>query len=80
MILTYRASEIKTRQAERVCLGQQCIEREVDALTPAQLKEHAAEVDAACLSELKKWTSLGALKIREWLGSPNVMDSWTVDG
>ena len=59
--------------------SQPCIEREADSLTPAQLKEHALAVDEACLSELKKWTSLGALKIRKRLGSPNVMDSrWVI--
>ena len=49
----------------KMLLGQPCIEREADALTPEQLKQYASEVDAVCLSELKKWTSLGALKIRD---------------
>ena len=58
---------------------QACIEREADALTPDQLKEHAAAVAESCLSELRKWTNLGALKIRDRLGSPNVMDSrWVI--
>ena len=56
-----------------------CIEKEADALTPEQLLKHAKEVDEACLAELRKWTSLGALKIRDRLGSPNIMDSrWVI--
>ena len=37
------------------------------------------EVDEACLSELKKWTTPGALTIRDRAGSPNIMDSrWVI--
>ena len=54
---------------------QPCIEREADSLTPEQLKLHAKEVEEACLSELRKWVNLGALKIRNRVGSPNIMDS-----
>ena len=43
------------------------------------MKQHAKEVDEACLSELRKWVNLGALKIRNRVGSPNIMDSrWVI--
>ena len=58
---------------------QSCIEREADSLTKEQLIEHADEVDQACLAELLKWITLGALKMRDRLGSPNIMDSrWVI--
>ena len=58
---------------------QACIEREADALIPQQLTKHAKEVDEACSSELKKWASPGALKIRDRRGCPNIMDSqWVI--
>ena len=66
-------------RGREVHLSQPCIEREADALTPEQLKTHAKEVDEACLGELKKWCNLGALKVRNRQGSPNVMDSrWVI--
>ena len=44
---------------------QACIERETDNLTAEQFQTHAKDVDEACLSELRKWVNLGALKIRD---------------
>ena len=66
-------------QTFEICNSQPCIEREADSLTPEQLKTHAKEVDEACLSELRKWVNLGALKISNRVGSPNIMDSrWVI--
>ena len=49
MIFGYGARAARDGDEQRVFLGQPCIEKETDALTPEQMKQHASEVDASCL-------------------------------
>ena len=77
MVVQYRR-HTNTRES-KLFISQPCIQREADTLTPQQLKGNATAVDQACISELLKWTSLGALKIRKRAGCPNIMDSrWVI--
>ena len=79
MVFGYGSRPAVASHGLEIYISQPCIEREADSLTPEQLKTHAKEVDEACLSELRKWVNLGALKIRNRAGSPNIMDSrWVI--
>jgi len=51
------------------------IEREADALTPQQKREHLPEVHAAMKNELQKWTGCEALAMRKLEGADNLMSA-----
>ena len=79
VVFGYGSRPVVATQTFEIFISQPCIEREAGSLTPEQLKTHAKEVDEACLSELRKWVKLGAFKIRNRVGSPNIMDSrWVI--
>ena len=55
------------------------VERDDDLLTPAELKEHADEVNAAMKKELSTWATHGCFSRRSRNGARNVIDCrWVI--
>ena len=50
------------------------VERDDDLLTPAEIKQHKDEVDAAMLKELQTWAKFGCFSRRKRDGAKNIID------